>query len=270
MTMPTFAESFRTALQKAMAPLARILLSAGIGYKEFDAIAKQAFVDVAAEGFGVRGRQTNTSRIAAMTGLTRKEVTKIRRQTGVASTVGDHSIPAADVLHCWHTNDDFLNERGEPRALPLVGPSPTFPELVERVVRDIPTGAMRRELERVNALLVVDGCLLPSRRYIRPEKEDLFVRCVRRPLYHLLQTIVHNLDPGLGDDSDKRGFSERIVYSNHIPVNRLAAVRTEARSRLEGFSESIDDWFAVVEETDSKEEKTVGVGLFYFEDDLEI
>ncbi|MDH3905625.1 MAG: DUF6502 family protein, partial [Gammaproteobacteria bacterium] len=55
-------------------PIARILLRFGIGFREFSEIAKTAFVDVASSDFGLRGRPTNISRVAVMTGLTRKEV----------------------------------------------------------------------------------------------------------------------------------------------------------------------------------------------------
>ena len=53
-------------------PMARILLRFGIGFKEFNEVAKAAFVDVASADFGIRGRPTNISRVAVMTGLTRK------------------------------------------------------------------------------------------------------------------------------------------------------------------------------------------------------
>ena len=45
-------------------PIARALLRAGIGYREFAEICKTAFVDVAGKDYGLRGRPTNISRVA--------------------------------------------------------------------------------------------------------------------------------------------------------------------------------------------------------------
>ena len=61
-------------------PIAKILLRYGIGFREFAEVAKSAFVDVASSDHGIRGRPTNISRVAVMTGLTRKEVRRIRNQ----------------------------------------------------------------------------------------------------------------------------------------------------------------------------------------------
>lgn len=55
------------ALLMTLRPLARALLRSGIGYREFSDMAKVAFVNVAADDYGLRGRATNTSRIAVIT-----------------------------------------------------------------------------------------------------------------------------------------------------------------------------------------------------------
>ncbi len=54
-----------------MRPIVRILLRYGVGYREFAEVTKTAFVDVSSSDFGLRGRPTNISRVAVMTGLTR-------------------------------------------------------------------------------------------------------------------------------------------------------------------------------------------------------
>jgi hypothetical protein len=59
-------------------PVVKILLRYGISFSEFAETAKIAFVDVSTSDFGIRGRPTNISRVAVMTGLTRKEVRRIR------------------------------------------------------------------------------------------------------------------------------------------------------------------------------------------------
>ncbi|MFQ5608658.1 MAG: DUF6502 family protein, partial [Woeseiaceae bacterium] len=43
--------------------IARIFLRYNIGYREFSDLSKAAFVQVATESYGIRGRPTNVSRV---------------------------------------------------------------------------------------------------------------------------------------------------------------------------------------------------------------
>jgi len=98
------------ALYSLMRQVARILLRSGIGYREFAEIAKTAFVDVSTTDYGLRGRPTNISRVAVMTGLTRKEIRRIRSKIdGAEASKVYRAVPASDVLHFWHTDPVFLD-----------------------------------------------------------------------------------------------------------------------------------------------------------------
>ena len=59
-------------------PIARVMLRAGISWRELSDVLKTTYVEVATEDFGIRGRPTNISRVAILTGLTRKEVRRLR------------------------------------------------------------------------------------------------------------------------------------------------------------------------------------------------
>ena len=59
-------------------PVVRLLLKSGITWKEFAEVAKSVFVEVATREFGIRGRPTNTSRVAILTGINRHDVAKQR------------------------------------------------------------------------------------------------------------------------------------------------------------------------------------------------
>src|SRR5512134_387979 len=59
-------------------PVVRLLLRCGVTWKEFAELCKVVYVEVAAADFGRRGRPTNASRIAILTGLGRREVKRVR------------------------------------------------------------------------------------------------------------------------------------------------------------------------------------------------
>ncbi len=100
-------------LLKIMLPMSRFLLRSGIGYKEFAQVCKSAFVQVATDDYGIRGRPTNISRVAVMTGLTRKEVKKIRkyRVDSAGDLWGANLSPPTQTLNHWHADPDFCVPR---------------------------------------------------------------------------------------------------------------------------------------------------------------
>ena len=187
------------AFQKILLPLVRLLLRTGIGFKEFSKIAKIAFVQAATEDYGIRGRQTNISRVAVMTGLTRKEVKFIRdKGWGAASDADkkwwDENFPPADLLHYWFTDSDFCDSNGHPLPLIFSGSFPSFSDLTRRYAGDIPPGAMRFELIRTASIEeIADGSLRPIKRYCVPHELDIsFVQTIGYSLSKLSETILLN------------------------------------------------------------------------------
>ena len=150
---------------RLLRPVARIFLRFGISYREFCELSKTAFVEVAAKDFGVHGRPTNASRIAAMTGLTRKEVGRVRKKIERGEDLKvDRSSPINEVLAAWHSVDEFRDEQGQPKPLPVSGNRGSFEALIRQFAGDIPEGAMRKELLRINAIEMSGNriCLNPE------------------------------------------------------------------------------------------------------------
>ncbi|MGB5689156.1 MAG: DUF6502 family protein, partial [Woeseiaceae bacterium] len=124
-------------------PVVKILLRYGVGVGEFVEIVKMSYVDVASSEFGIRGRPTNISRIAVMTGLTRKEFRRLRNNLDSdVQRLAVKSTPLSEVIHRWHSETDFLDKEGRPARLPFSGGENSFSDLVKRFGGDVPPGAM--------------------------------------------------------------------------------------------------------------------------------
>jgi hypothetical protein len=252
---------------KMLLPLARVLLFNGIAYREFDEVCRRAFVVTASSEFGVRGRETNTSRISAMTGLPRKEVQKLRaKERDENSTATDLLSPLADLLHIWSTAPAFLNEDGSPLTLFLgAGREPSFDSLIRKSVGDVPAGAVRAELLRLGAIEVVPGggLAMIRRTLIPPEIDSRLESAILYSLCGLLETIAHNIDPRYGDVEP---HFERFVESCPIPVTEIPRLRRLVSERLTAVSEELDSSLNELGSDDPGLEcKRVGVGLFYTE-----
>jgi hypothetical protein len=251
-------------------PLARIMLRFGIGFREFSELAKTAFVDVASTDYGLRGRLTNISRVAVMTGLTRKEVKRLRDKiAGGDATLVIKATPLSEVLHRWHSEDEFLEPSGKPKRLPFSGESASFSSLVRKFGGDIPPGALRTELKRVGAVFErEDGELEIVKRSVLPSGiDERLITALAHGVYPLLATTAHNMNPEREDAS----WPQLTAFTQSVRKTDLPRIRRISVDRLTEISESFDDLFMAYEtlqeaESRQNDKNIVAVGVFYFEE----
>lgn len=258
------------AFYVVLRPIAKILLRYGIGFREFAEVAKSAFVDVASSEYGIRGRPTNISRVAVMTGLTRKEVRRLRDQMDSDSNLLTvKTTPLATVLHRWNSEAEYLDADGKPAVLPFSGDGNSFSSLVKQYGGDIPPGAMRTELKRVMAIEEdAEGNLRAIRRDISPKVEhEYLVMTLMHSAYALLSTIAHNTDP----DKSEANWAQLTAYTRDISDTNLPKIKRISLDRLTELAGSFDDMFMAYEqisESDTKDDdsRAVAIGLYYFEE----
>lgn len=257
---------------KMMKPLARLLLSAGIGYKEFAEVAKRAFVSVASKDHGLRGRPTNISRVAVMTGLTRKEVRRLRDVLDLAEqTLPLMRSPANMVLSGWYSDKRFLDTAGEPLSLTQNESSEeiSFGFLVRAYGGDVPPVALLKELERGGAVSVEEGRVRPLSRFFEPNPMDEeYLSSSFFSVSNLLSTIVHNSISDRAID----GFPERYVFSNTLDPRKSEQFREMIEESSLAYLNSLDDWLVGHElaelssdgQSNFDDSDKVGVGLYFF------
>lgn len=266
----TIQQQILGAFLIVLRPIARILLRFGIGFREFAEISKTAFVEVASSDFGIRGRPTNISRVAVMTGLTRKEVKRIRDKIASGEEkLSVRTTPLCEVLHKWHAEEDFLDKAGRPKRLSFAGADKSFSDLVRKFGGDIPPGAMRTELKRVGAIREDEqGNLYVIRRSVTPSgQHDNLIAALAHSAYPLLSTIAHNVHT---DDSAER-WAQFTAFTQSVKSSDVPRVRRITYDRLVDLTESFDDLFIAYEslkelDADADDRNTLAVGVFYFEE----
>lgn len=255
--------------------MARLLLRAGITYQQFDAVAKRAFVREAADDPDSRGRPTNTSRIAVKTGLSRKDVKRLRELLAIeplssAGFAADQSGPPARVLHTWHVDRRFCCQDGKPRDLDFQSDQADFCTLVRAVAGDVPPGAVRTELKRAGAVVELeDGTLRAVKRhYVPGNVDEKAITVMSGMVFPLASGIVHNTDPG----RIVEGFIQRYAFSQTLRPEVVDQFRTWSREQATRFIERMDDWLAENEDliAPTKPEmpatyRNAGIGVFYYE-----
>lgn len=267
-----------SALDTILRPIVRLLLQFGISYSEFASVAKLVFVRAATDDYMRRGRPANFSQVSAMTGISRKEVARIRKAESEARwTPNMEASPVNTILHEWHFDPDFSDGEGTAKSLPFDGPL-SFATLVSRYGGDIPPGAMRTTLQKAGVLSQDSAGFVSATQkffYSRRVDED-FIRGLGFSLSCLGSTLVHNTTVHQRTDipNEKKrelGRLERVAFSDHMndrSVEKLKAWVESAATRFIGDAQqAIGENESHESELPEARRRTVGVSVYYFEQD---
>jgi Family of unknown function (DUF6502) len=266
------ARSLTTATGTLLKPLVRILLRNGVAAKSVYELVKHIYVQVAKEDFGIDGKKATISRVAILTGLTRKEVQAIlalpARQQGHYEEGYNR---AARVITGWLRDADFGDGKGHPAPLPMIGKRTSFTALVKRYSGDIPVRALLDELVRVGAVKRLnDGRVgLVSRGYVPQRGLEEKLAILGNDTADLIATIDHNI---FGSPSRPR-MQRKVMYDN-VPVESARAFQTVAEDRAQEMLEALDRWLShrdrdVNPTVRGKGRVRVGVGIYHFEERLD-
>lgn len=264
----------RTALvegtRQLLCPLASLLLKCGMTWRDFAEIAKTSFVQMASRDYGIRGRPTNISRVAILTGIGRREVGKIREALEQAAPpLPNHTTDATRLLSGWHQDPAFAAADGTPRELPVAGEGPSFEELARRFAPDVPPTSILKELKRVGAVAELpDGRLQATRRYYQPTVLDAqWLLNAGSVFADLGNNINHNL--GAAGSRDGTWFLGRAT-SDAVDPRATPAFRAFLEEEGQRFLERVDEWLtqhaadaaAGDDKAQDHERVRLGVGLF--------
>ncbi len=262
--------SLKSAISRLLRPLARIMLRYGVSYGEFAEIARQIFVDTADEDFPLPGRKQSVSRIAVLTGLSRKEVSRLRGQTGVVVEQTSYNR-GVRIISGWNRDPEFLDESGIPLGLDAEGPDSGFAILVKRYSGDIPTRAALDELLRVGAIRRdSDGKihLNSESAYVPSDDKDSQFQILGVCVSDLLSTIDYNLEAGSGNTR----LQLTTAYDN-LPDTAVESFRALSKQEARLLLRKMDEWLAE-HDRDSNDEiqgegrVRAGIGIYYIEQEI--
>ena len=271
----TIEKSIESCVARLLIPLIRVLLRYGVSYGLFSEIAKRAYVDVAMKDFNIPGRKPTISRAAVITGLSRREILRIRREPEARDRdYADESRKshnrAVRVVGGWVRDPQFSDERGGPSPLPFEGSPRSFSELVRRYSGDVPPRALLDELLRVGAVEeAANGKIrLRGRAYVPSQSDVEKIAMLGGEVADLIGTIDHNLQ---ATDEPTR-FQLRVAYDNlpGEPLGRFKSLSAqESRKLLEIFDRELS---GVDRDANPDSQGTgryrAGVSIYYFEEVL--
>lgn len=252
---------------KLLVPLVRILLRNGISYRAFCELTKKAYVDVASNEFTIPGRKQTTSRVAVLTGLSRKEVKRVSELTGLddLDATGRYNR-AVRVINGWRNDLLFLNSSGNPKELYFDSGELSFSSLVKAYSGDMPARAMLDEMLRTGAVDMEENRIrLMTKGYIVQKGEAEKINIMGTDAGELISTIHHNIV----HDPSEALFQRKASYDN-IPEDLLPEMRENVARMSEEFIDSVNMVISgydrdVNPRIKGKGKRKAGLGIFYFQ-----
>ena len=261
-----------SATLRILSPLIRILLRNGVPFKSFADLARWAYVDVAFRNFGIKGRKQSTSRVSILTGLSRKEVSRLRKMEVLQdiATLEKYSR-AARVISGWISDRRFTDKSGQPVALPFKKGEASFSDLVKNYSGDVPSRAGLDELLQVGLVEVEkkDRIRLLTRAYVPRGDEPQMLSILGTDVSHLITTIDHNIT-----DKGTDPFFQRKVSYDNVPEEALPELRELSAEQGQQLLEKLNKSFYKQDRDVNPSVKgsgryQVGVGIYYFEESLD-
>ncbi len=263
-------QTLLAAYRALMGPLVRILLRQGISFAEFSEVGKAVYVEVALKDFKVSGRKATRTRIAVMTGLTRKQLKRVideAEKERFELKTGVNRLTR--VLVGWHTDPDFTGPYGMPLELQYetaIPGEPTVAELVKRHSGDMSPRSIIDELIRVSAVRETEaGWYRVLRRDYIPEAQGVYNF---ERTGSVVRNFVNTIDFNMTKSAPGKGrFERQAIADDGIRKQDLPEFDQYLRERCQALLEEIDNWLTKLPKPDAKKGDEVvrtGVGVYHY------
>ena len=236
-------------------PIVRFLLRQGVLWKDFAELAKETYVEIARAEYGIDGRPTNNSRVAMLTGLSRREVSRVRDV--LLEIVPQHDERTgnrmARILTGWYTDPEFTGPDGTPKKLSAV----SFEILLKCYAGDLPHTAVKKEMLKHGLIEELDGGQLRvlHRDYVYSSLDPEIIRQMGIALHDHATTLDHNLN----EQRPGKPRFERLADNARIPADAVNEFHAFVEARGLEFLQEVDTWLSD-HQTNTQDATTVRLG----------
>jgi len=260
----------RNIISRILRPLVRILLRNQVSVSEFIDQIKEVYVEVADKEFSIPTKKNTVSRISVVTGLSRKEVLRIktRLETDQPEEMQYKLNKASSVIIGWLNDREFTNSSGKAIDLRLKGEGKTFDTLVKRYGGDITARAVLDELIRTGSavknpesglLKLVSFGYIPEQKI---EKLEIMSKCAR----DFFETVSYNLE----HESHEAHFQRQLTYQE-LPISMVNAFKEFSKEKSLEHMFELNRWLAehkkiaLDSNTTDQNLYRVGLGIYYIQ-----
>jgi hypothetical protein len=249
------AEQLRTPLGRLLRPLIHLCIRSGVTFPALVQLLRQLYVNVAEHEFALADKEQTDSRVSLLTGIHRKEVSRLRGAGAPVNAVNVAVSRTSAIVARWLAAPEFTDASGRPLPLPRtsrVG-EPSFESLVASVTRDVrPRAVLDEWLDRkLVANDAQDRVVLAEAAFIPRGDDDRKFYYFGRNLHDHFAAAVANIL------SAEPPFIERAVHydglspalarrladrAREIALEALQTANREAHAALEGDAGGESRW----------------------------
>ena len=209
---------------------------------------KHALVIAAHEELHSVGAEPNTSKVAAVTGIHRRDVIRLGSQP--TPKIGSMNI-VAKILGQWE-HDKRFSSRGRMKELPISGSRGSFQQLVTSVSQDLNPATILAELFRLGFAEEQDGVVIPKSVAVTHSRASL--EDAVRMLSYNLRGLCEAVDKNIVDRQQVPHLHVATTYDNlslsYLPqirqwiLNEGSAFHKRLREYLASFDKDINPTLA--------------------------
>jgi len=259
-------DHLRRALSLMFKPLVRLLIAQGVTHAEFSETAKEVYVEVALRHFESEGR-VNRSRVAILTGLTRKEVKNVIDRT-IESGYQEKTYSRPErVLTGWYSDPRYQGPYGIPLELPYESgdpETPSFVELVKQYSGDMAPRQMLKQLVEAGSVIEVEGRFKAVRRIFKHSTlSPSLIKRLGEVGYRVFSTAAKNIDK----ETEGSGYFDRMVFADDGCTDEVIDMFDGfIKPRGQEFLEEIDVWFSSRRDLNrpGEERKETGIYMVHY------
>ncbi|MCX5497182.1 DUF6502 family protein [Kaistia dalseonensis] len=208
-------------------PLVRLLIRSGITFPALADILRELYVNVAEHDFVLPDKAQTDSRVSLLTGIHRKEVSRLRGAGAPVNAVPATVSRTSLILAHWLASKDFTGPDGHPLPLPRTAeePAPSFEKLVEAVTRDVrPRAILDEWLDRGLVVHDAEDRLVIAETAFTPQPGS------ERQLYYLGRNLHDHIAAAVANvEGNSPRFLERAMHYDGL--SQVLAEQLEERSR---------------------------------------
>ena len=261
-------DHLRRALALMLKPLVRLFIAQGVTHAEFAETAKEVYVETALRHFESEGR-VNKSRVAILTGLTRKEVKNVIDRTLEAGVTEKTYSRPERVLTGWYSDPKFQGPYGIPLELPYDSSDdePCFIDLVRQYSGDMAPRQMLQQFIEAGSVVEIDGRYKAVRRIFKHStlSPSLITR-LGEVGYRVFSTAAKNIDKQM----EGSGYFDRMVFADDGCTDDMIQSFDEyIKPKGQEFLEEIDVWFSSrkTEQAKGEDRKETGIYMVHYVED---
>lgn len=250
-------------LSRLFAPLARLCLTNGMLYGEAEELLKRSFVEAAQALQPDLPQHGTVSRVAAATGLNRREVTRLvqerspRRKPKVSL--------ASEVIARWTALPLYRGEDGTPLPLPRLGEAPSFESLARSISQDLHPRSMLEELLRLGIIRLdeaSDQVILTCSEHVPGSRQEELLGFLSDNIGDHLESGVANIVKSGIEHHDQAIFADELSEDS---VQALAPlIMQHWHSLRDGLVPVISEMIEADRAAGRPQDRRIRVGMYSF------